>query len=652
MKRFSLYILFLFLAFPAISQINANRALINGRAALSYNDYIIAIQYFNKVIEYKPQLAEAYFFRAIAKIQLEDFTGAINDCHKFLLINPYDPRAYYARGYAQRNLGNHEKALLDFSKALEFNPNNVDYQLSKIEALIKNEKFEDALLEISHLHALNKEKENLLLIEKGFIFFQQGDTIKAFNTFTDAIKKSPKQIEAWGARAYINLISEKDSAALNDYNQAISRNSKNSGHYINRGILNFKLNNYKLALSDYNKAIELDSFDTKSLFNRGILHFKLGDLNNAIKDFSNALSKDDNYDEVRYQRALAFLEINNYVSAKNDLNIIIEKHPNFAPAFYNRAKAEQALGNNIIASKNYYIAEKLIKEKTNSKFNNSKKQFASYQSIINERTKRFNTDYNSKEKYEDNLRGNIQNNSYQLSIQNNYDISYYSQNFTILDSKNFHLLIEQFNHKNNSKFVITNKETSLAESQEKYHLKEIETLSESINKKPNNHSFYFKRGIHYSLLKNYELAINDFNSSIKNDSNFLLAYFTRANTLYKLYNYMLSLDIKPVYKNDNSKQNYIKLIQQDYDKILELVPNFHFAFLNKGNIYFQEKDYQNAIVYYTSAINTNSYFGDAYFNRGISYLIINETNKGLQDLSKAGELGVHQAYSLIKQFQP
>lgn len=43
-------------------------------------------------------------------------------------------------------------------------------------------------------------------------------------------------------------------------------------------------------------------------------------------------------------------------------------------------------------------------------------------------------------------------------------------------------------------------------------------------------------------------------------------------------------------------------------------------------------------------------FAEAYFNRGLTYIFIGEEDKGLADLSKAGELGIYRSYNLIQRF--
>ena len=62
------------------AQINTERVMTIARNALYFEDYVLSIQYFNQVINAKPYLYEPYFFRALAKINLDDFQGAEADC--------------------------------------------------------------------------------------------------------------------------------------------------------------------------------------------------------------------------------------------------------------------------------------------------------------------------------------------------------------------------------------------------------------------------------------------------------------------------------------------------------------------------------------------------------------------------------------------
>lgn len=62
------------------------------------------------------------------------------------------------------------------------------------------------------------------------------------------------------------------------------------------------------------------------------------------------------------------------------------------------------------------------------------------------------------------------------------------------------------------------------------------------------------------------------------------------------------------------------------------------------------KDYRAALVDYNKAIELDSRFADAYYNRGLTNIFLGNNRRGIQDLSKAGELGIFSAYNIIKRF--
>lgn len=61
-------------------------------------------------------------------------------------------------------------------------------------------------------------------------------------------------------------------------------------------------------------------------------------------------------------------------------------------------------------------------------------------------------------------------------------------------------------------------------------------------------------------------------------------------------------------------------------------------------------EYGKAIEDFTSALQCNANFAEALYNRGLIYILINETVKAREDLSRAGELGITDAYKVIKRY--
>ena len=67
-------------------------------------------------------------------------------------------------------------------------------------------------------------------------------------------------------------------------------------------------------------------------------------------------------------------------------------------------------------------------------------------------------------------------------------------------------------------------------------------------------------------------------------------------------------------------------------------------------MYDEKNTVGNSIENYTKAIELYPYMGDAYFNRGLVLIYLKDKEKGCIDLSRAGELGIQDAYGVIKKF--
>ena len=82
-------------------------------------------------------------------------------------------------------------------------------------------------------------------------------------------------------------------------------------------------------------------------------------------------------------------------------------------------------------------------------------------------------------------------------------------------------------------------------------------------------------------------------------------------------------------------------------EIVDDIPYIHF---NLGNLYCLTAEHIASIDSYTRAIDLYPYMGDAYYNRGLVLIYLKDKEKGCIDLSRAGELGVSDAYSVIKKY--
>ena len=110
-------------------------------------------------------------------------------------------------------------------------------------------------------------------------------------------------------------------------------------------------------------------------------------------------------------------------------------------------------------------------------------------------------------------------------------------------------------------------------------------------------------------------------------------------------------DGKSVVPEVSKKTLEYDAVLKDYERVINLNPDFIYAYYNRAEILSIQKDYRGAISDYTEAIKLEPQFAEAYFNRGLARLAVGETVSGLDDLRKAGELGVVESYSIIKRMQ-
>ena len=675
MKRYLRHILIClgswFLTLGSISaQLNTDRITTIGRNALYFDDYVLSIQYFNQVIKLKPYLSEPYLLRAIAKIQLGDYTGAELDCNAAIERNPFQPGAYYTRGYIYLQTNQLEKAKKDFSEALIFAPENKTYIAMRADVLAGLEEYELALDDINRL--LHREPKSAALhFEKGSICLRSGDTICAQNAFAKATEYDSQNPANWSALGLVQLMQDNQDDALISLSKSIDYGSKWAGDYINRGIIYYRLHNYRSALADYDKAVTLSPHDAQCYYNRGVLRQELGDYNRALEDFTNAINIAPNQIEIYYQRGMVQLQLRQWADALNDFTTIMQRYPYFLPAYYLAAQAETALGHDKTAFNLRQQAYNLEQKKDSIQSLQTTMQLAEAQPQQRDRRKEFsalaaqNQESSEEEnKYNSDTRGTVQKRYTDVVNEPNIFLSYYatsSSTNTLRQTNYSHASVDAYNHSVQlpAPLRFTTKEVNLTADMVNQHFAQINHLSNQLDQLNHNNlpksaanavkdervvGLLVARAFEFALVQDYSSAIDDITQAILQDGQLYFAYFCRANWRYKLLEYKRAM-------GEAIEGADFELMLRDYDYVINHLPDFSFAYYNKANMLCIQQDFKAAISYYTQAILVDGDFAEAYFNRGLTYIYINEIEKGIADLSKAGELGIYQAYNLISRFQ-
>ncbi|MCZ7614778.1 MAG: tetratricopeptide repeat protein [Ignavibacteriaceae bacterium] len=125
-------------------------------------------------------------------------------------------------------------------------------------------------------------------------------------------------------------------------------------------------------------------------------------------------------------------------------------------------------------------------------------------------------------------------------------------------------------------------------------------------------------------------AIKDFSTAVKINSNNINAYKNRGDEYYKTGNYANAI--------------------ADYSSSILIEPRNVSLYYSRAEAKLGMGEFLSAVVDYTYIISLDQNDATAYYNRGICYANINMKTNACEDFNRAGELGMFEAYGVIKEY--
>lgn len=654
----------LFQAMLCSAQLNTTRVMEIGRNALYFEDYVLSIQYFNQVIDAKPYLHEPYFFRALAKFYLEDYAGAEQDLDVAIVKNPYISRCYQLRGLCRANLDSLSLAEQDFRKALRFNPQNTEVWQNLGAVAMQQDDWGKAAEVLDSLLLFSPRNSHAYLMRTQ-VALNANDTVTAQRMVELAVQNDRYSSSVYDARAVVYSVTGDYDAAEKDLDRAIDLMPNNAGSYVNRALVRYHKNDFRGAMKDYDMALYVEPASFVAHYNRGILRMEVGDDNRAIEDFDWVLNVDPDNTLARFNRALLRDKVGDSKGAVNDLTVVLESYPNFEYAYQCRAAARRKCGDIRGANAD---EEWLRKRQYDIYFNGSQAVADEYtpdedktrkrsDNNVRNYNKMISSDVADDKQYTTDYRGRVQNRNVYVELEPIFVLTYYKAMSELESEGHYYKPIEDMNEASaGTPLLLTNDERALSENEVSRHFKNIDAVSSSISASPEDYRLRLERAIDYYLVQDPGEAMRDLDAAVALAPDSWLLYFVRSFVRYKL------LETEQVSENNAEAEllpkhgerlpdiNY-SLAKDDLDKVVECVPDFAHAYFNRANVLAKLSDFKSAIVDYGRAIEIDDRFAEAYFNRGLARIYTGNSEAGLADLSKAGELGLFHAYSLIKRFK-
>ena len=208
--------------------------------------------------------------------------------------------------------------------------------------------------------------------------------------------------------------------------------------------------------------------------------------------------------------------------------------------------------------------------------------------------------------------------------------------------------VENFNTKPRPEYRIYVSATSksLTEEEGKVYFSLIEILTRKIQDQKDLQSsnrLLLERAIAYAETQDQDAAISDLTAYIQLDSISPLGYWQRAVCMAMKNEYSASQGIDVQLMKASALD--------DFAEALKRSPRNAYLYYDRATFHAHSKDYTQAFADFAQAIQLDPNLAEAYYNRGLCYLYTGETEKANKDLSKAGELGLYNAYSILKKQQ-
>lgn len=646
------------LPFAASGQLNTDHTLQVGRNALYFSDYLLSIQYFNQVIDAKPYLAEPYFLRAVAKYNLEDFAGAEADARKAIEINPFLPNAWEVRGVASQCLGNHVAAIGYYDRALEQLPHNRELLFNKALAQEAADLFTGADSTYARLLSLYPRFDDGYL-GRAQLSLHRGDTIAARADLDKALSLNDKSVSALSLRAALSR--DNPAAALADMERAVTLQPDKTFLRVNRAVARYNANDLNGAIDDLDYVLEQEPMNYEALFNRAMLRAELQDNDRALVDLNRALQLRPNDLRARFNRAVVYAAKGEYAGALTDANAVVEAYPEMFAAYALRAQIYNDLGDDAAARKDYRRASQIAhsapaSDKSDGPDMSDGAERPSAEEVIN-RFKTLQTAESDESDLAQNfntpgMHGLVQNRRTAVEMLPIYQLTYYTAD----GSGAYDREIDELNAARVLPFVVflSNNLPSMTRQEDlDRHFESIQRLGALIAGGEARPIDRFARAMDYVTLKDYASSLSDLNAVIDARPDFAPAYLMRSAVRYRLQESGLG---RVVVEGDAEALNaesalVLEQILADLDRALELNPRMAAAHYNRGVILMRLDAWADAIDAFTRAIETDPGFGAAYYNRGFAQFSRGNRDAAVADISRAGQLGIHAAYPLLKQMQ-
>jgi tetratricopeptide (TPR) repeat protein len=188
-----------------------------------------AISSFTHVIWMRPDVAEAYYSRALSRNTLKNFDQALLDAEHALKLNPDYTDAMYVRGVSLKSLERHEEALEAFTTVLSRAGKYPPASHGRATIRYMNGDYHGAIADFSDCLVAGLDRHDIRLL-RGLAYHRIGKFHESIEDLTVAIEMRPEDgstyIRRW--QAYKALGDDANAAKDMDIGKRLLRSQRKS----------------------------------------------------------------------------------------------------------------------------------------------------------------------------------------------------------------------------------------------------------------------------------------------------------------------------------------------------------------------------------------------------------------------------------------
>ena len=662
-------IVFLCSAVAVLAQYDKDVFMFRGRQALSEGRYADAISNFNVLARLDTTDCWVYFYRGISKYNLGDIRGAQTDFDSSVRVNPVFTNGYHFRAITLSRSGKYDDALKDLDKAMMLRPGLIGLYYSRGVTYFLAQQFDKAVDDFD-TYIKKEPKDPSAYLNRGATYLFLTDTTKALNDYNKAISLDRFDPEGYIRRGRVHALRKDYKKAISDMDKAISLDTANTFAYFNRALMYYETNDYNKAMSDLNRVLVDEPGNALTLYNRSLISAQVGNFEDALADMDHVININPDNVLAYYNRASYFVQMGRWLDALDDYDKAIELYPDFAKAYLNRSYVKIMLGRTKSSKQDYDIAQKKVRE-YRSKNLTDEGSFADttkkYSSLI-----ALDADF-AKKGFDNEL---LQNRDINIRLKPLYKFSL----STFRDNQNIalrhryeNLLIDKFIADSPITMTISNSDSIPRPKFERgldSSLYGDSYLAAGDPKSLTDADRMFIRGLYSVQSKQFATALEQFDAAVNASaegkySEYYKAFYhiNRGVLRAEMIDFISSIENNvQTLTMDDQGTTRARVRDQvsrtyDYSEAIDdmlsadrLLPGVPYVYFNLGNLYCLSSKFVESVDNYTKAIDVFPYMGDAYYNRGLVLIYLKDKEKGCIDLSRAGELGVGEAYSVISKY--